>query len=234
MRRKGREAPPTATARALRAVRAEAGIACEPAMHGGRRFGGRPARLEGGGPAASPLRRRRLARWTARAAVRRKGRFPGGACAPVWQMTCQVMVWNGSRTRNAGITIQYSTNEHSKATTCRNRTGNLRLAPPRSRCAMSSCRSTAFRLRHTPRQRRAHRTGSEPVPLETVRSMLRIAGRRRSAIRVPMRSPPPPASSIAMQRLRASWRSSAQRRPARGPRCPGVRAGCCGMSVKNA
>ena len=53
------------------------------------------------------------------------------------------------------------------------------------------------------------------MPLAIVRSMLRIACRRRPAIPVLMRSPPLPASSIAMQRLRASWRSSAQRRPAR-------------------
>lgn len=74
---------------------------------------------------------------------------------------------------------------------------------------MSPCRNTAFRLGHTPRQCRAHRTGCEPVPLETVRSMCRIAGRRRPAIRVPMRIPPSPAPSIAVQRFRASWRNSA-------------------------
>lgn len=38
-------------------------------------------------------------------------------------------------------------------------------------------------LRHTPRQRRAHRTGHKPVPLSRVRSMLRIAGCRQPAIR---------------------------------------------------
>ena len=38
-------------------------------------------------------------------------------------------------------------------------------------------------LRHTPRQRRAHRTGHKPVPLLRVRSMLRIAGCRQPAIR---------------------------------------------------
>lgn len=70
------------------------------------------------------------------------------------------------------------------------------------------------------------------MPLEIVRSVLRIAGCRQPAIPLPLHSPPPPASSIAMQRLRASWRSSAQRRPARGPLCPGVRAGCCGRSVE--
>lgn len=71
------------------------------------------------------------------------------------------------------------------------------------------------------------------MPLKTVRSMLRIADRRRSAIRVRTRladaSPPSPAPSIAAQRVRHANAlaprdvCSVSARPVHGPRCPDVR-----------
>lgn len=99
------------------------------------------------------------------------------------------------------------------------------MANGKRRCSpseLSSARGTpAPTLRHTPRQCRAHRTGCEPVPLERVASMLRIAGCRQPAIRVGARRPCGGGPFLAQP---ASGHHDAAQSAGRGRApCPGAR-----------
>ena len=139
-------------------------------------------RVEGAVPAPSPLRCVVFLHSIAGRTSRRTERFLGGTVVPGSRFT--VWCWSGNRTRDRRnqLPMLYPSELSSGG-----RTGFEPVANGLRRCSASELPSArgapSPTLRHTPRQRRAHRTGQEPVPLSRVRSMLRIAGCRQPAIR---------------------------------------------------
>ena len=165
-RRRGTAAPPRRR-RTLSAVRRTARLPATIRPMSGRRSGVAPAAATA---ARLPWRSHR----------RRAGRF-------LWRELSLPGSWNGIRTRDSRrIRSVLYPSELSKQATCRIRTGARWHAKP----LLYPTELTSFR--NTAVQARAYAIGNaartgralEPVPLEPVVSVLRMAGCRQPAIRV--------------------------------------------------
>ena len=120
-----------------------------------------------------------------RGSARRGGRFLEGLASRCHDVTGHVL----ERDSNPRLSdnVRCSTQLSYPVVTYRARTG-VSAFPP---CLTSRPPSSGIplrTLRHTPRQRRAHRTGQEPVPLKTCSRMFPIAGCRQPAILVAHRA----------------------------------------------